>query len=119
MVNENRQHWKCKYCSMVGRSGGVSGLKRHLVGIYGKAMKCLAVPDDVSAKIKRLMEDKKGKRKKRVNTSDDGRDKNDLLTPGSDALTGVNTHVPEEATNQTNSELHKTAHEVYKLFTCC
>ena len=50
-------------------------------------------------------------------SSDDSRAMNDLLTPSSDEPTVVNTHVPEEATNQTKVELQKTAYEVYKLFT--
>jgi hypothetical protein len=95
MVDENRQHWKCTYCSVVGHSGGISGLKRHLVGDT-RAKKCTAVPEDVSAEIKQLMDERKEKRQKRA------------------ALKGAH---KEEATNHTNAELQKTAHEVYKLFT--
>jgi hypothetical protein len=66
MVNGNRQQWKCNYCSITGRSGGVSGLKRHLVGHRGRAKKCPEVPEDVAAKINLLIKSRKEKRQKRA-----------------------------------------------------
>ncbi|KAM0822383.1 hypothetical protein ACQ4PT_071525 [Festuca glaucescens] len=66
MVDGNRQHWKCNYCSITGRSGGVSGLKRHLVGHRVRAKKCLAVPEDVTAEINLLIKARKEERQKRA-----------------------------------------------------
>ncbi|PNT73323.1 PHD finger protein 21B isoform X1 [Brachypodium distachyon] len=121
MIDENRQHWKCKYCYMVGYSGGVSKLKRHLIGYRG-VKKCPAVPAQVCVEIKHLMDAKKERRQKLAalkggnnvesrSFSGDDKDKMDLLAPDSDALTGVNTHFLEEATNETNAELQNHVQE--------
>lgn len=126
MIDENRQHWKCKYCYMVGYSGGVSKLKRHLIGYRG-VKKCPAVPAQVCVEIKHLMDAKKERRQKLAalkggnnvesrSFSGDDKDKMDLLAPDSDALTGVNTHFLEEATNETNAELQNHVQEVCKIY---
>ncbi|KAG8045036.1 hypothetical protein GUJ93_ZPchr0008g11792 [Zizania palustris] len=112
MIDENRQHWKCMYCHMTRRGGGVSRLKRHLAGDLDVKV-CPKVPADVSEKIREHMREKRARRKKRVtqnndnimatkSTSDDRTEK-DPLPVDSEGLTGVES-VLEEVTNQTNHD---------------
>lgn len=47
MINGNRYHWKCKWCNFVGRSGGVTRLKKHLAGGW-QVTPCAKVPRNIS-----------------------------------------------------------------------
>ncbi|KAE8783358.1 hypothetical protein D1007_43124 [Hordeum vulgare] len=63
MIDGNR-HWKCKYCPMVGRSGGVTSLKHHVAGGSSRVRPCPSAPKDVSSQMKRLLDSTKQKPRK-------------------------------------------------------
>uniref|UniRef100_A0A0D9V1V3 PHD-type domain-containing protein n=1 Tax=Leersia perrieri TaxID=77586 RepID=A0A0D9V1V3_9ORYZ len=114
MIDENRQHWKCKYCDLTRYGGGVSRLKRHLAGDLDVKM-CPNVPADVSEKIREHLRKKRERRKKRAaqngvtakSTSDDINAQKDPLPVYSEEVTGVDT-VLEEVTNHTSHDNQAT-----------
>ncbi|KAL6615395.1 hypothetical protein ACP70R_037665 [Stipagrostis hirtigluma subsp. patula] len=112
MIDENRQHWKCRYCHLTRYGGGVSRLKRHLAGDLDVKM-CPKVPADVSEKIREHLRRKRQRRKKRAaqndgnnvkakGSSDDAMVEKDPLPASSVVQDGRGTYVVEEDTNQTS-----------------
>ncbi|XP_074587443.1 uncharacterized protein LOC141843279 [Curcuma longa] len=56
---ENRFHWQCLHCDMIGRGGGITRLKQHLAGGYPDVSKCPKVPQEVRRAMKEELDGKK------------------------------------------------------------
>ena len=56
---ENRFHWQCLHCDMIGRGGGVTRLKQHLAGGYPDVSNCSKVSQEVRHAMKEELDGKK------------------------------------------------------------
>ena len=87
MIDGNR-HWKCKYCPMVGRSGGVTSLKHHVAGGSSRVRARPSAPKHVSNEMKHWLD--RTRRKPRKWT---------VVQPATATTTDPNNSVPSDSTD--------------------
>ncbi|XP_044358954.1 uncharacterized protein [Aegilops tauschii subsp. strangulata] len=63
IIIDGNRNWKCKYCPMVGRSGGVTSLKHHVAGGSTRVRACPSAPKHVSKEVKRWLDSRRRKPK--------------------------------------------------------
>ncbi|XP_044346326.1 uncharacterized protein [Triticum aestivum] len=62
-IIDGSRNWQCKYCPMVGRSGGVTSLKHHVAGGSTRVRGCPSAPKEVSREMRRLLNSRRRKPK--------------------------------------------------------
>ncbi|XP_044337549.1 uncharacterized protein [Triticum aestivum] len=92
-IIDGNRNWQCKYCPMVGRSGGVTSLKHHVAGGSSRVRACPSAPKHVANEVRRWLD--RTRRKPRKWTARKGT----AVQPAVATTTDPNNSVPRGSTD--------------------